>query len=449
MVCSLFSLQHFYNREISKMQRYATLLLALASSADSAEANRLRGSAAEDEHRFLFGTEYGMKGLQALFSDVGIGEHPTLDSDPGFIGQRVYFEPQPLPLDYVEPSDTQTRIVGGGNSLEQKNFAMHLIDSDGQYRFAGCGGTLISNCHVLTAAHCVADQREGMPDGLYINAFNPFQGNPGKDFHFSLVADTIIHPNFDNGNNENDVALLTLEICADISDFPVMEVADDAFMSSSVPNGVLLTVSGFGRLAADSQAAQIEQLQKVEVPFINSNACDSFYTGGRITPDMVCAGRPEGGQDSCQGDSGGPLFLENNAGTQTQVGIVSWGTGCAEPNKPGVYASTAFHYSFIQNNVCDHSLTDQSIKLCDGYIGSPPTPAPTPSPTPAAVPFPTMEPVSSCGVIGSSCISTLDCCAGSGLICLARDSLCIDPTYGKSDNKQSLGGNRRRRRNGD
>jgi V8-like Glu-specific endopeptidase len=448
MVRSLFSLQHFYSREKGKMQRYATLLLALASSA---EANRLRGSAEEDEHRSLFGTQYGMKGLQALFSDVGIGEHSTLDINPGFIGQKVYFEPQPLPLDYVEPSDAQTRIVGGGNSKEQKNFAMHLVDqtSTGDYRFAGCGGTLISNCHVLTAAHCVADKRAGLPDALYINAFNPFQGNIGKSFHFSPVAATAIHADFDNGNNENDVAILTLAICADISDFPVMEVADDVFMSSFVPTGALLTVSGFGRLAADSNAAQIEQLQKVEVPFINSNDCDAFYAGDRVTPDMVCAGRTEGGKDSCQGDSGGPLFLENNAGTQTQVGIVSWGTGCAEPNKPGVYASTAYHYSFIQNNVCNHSLTDQSIKLCDGYSASSPTPAPAPVPTPAPVPFPTLEPVSSCGVIGSPCITSLDCCVSSGLICLPRDSLCIDPTYGKSDNKQSLGGNRRRRRNGD
>jgi len=65
---------------------------------------------------------------------------------------------------------------------------------------------------------------------------------------------------------------------------------------------------------------------------------------------MVCAGVPEGGKDSCQGDNGGPLVLKNSG---RQVGIVSWGNGCAEKGYPGVYSNLAEKemYDFIEKEL--------------------------------------------------------------------------------------------------
>ena len=69
-----------------------------------------------------------------------------------------------------------------------------------------------------------------------------------------------------------------------------------------------------------------------------------MYNGEIIPTDEICAGYTSGGVDTCQGDSGGPMFRADSAGALVQVGIVSWGDGCARPNKPGVYTQVS-HFS--------------------------------------------------------------------------------------------------------
>ena len=89
-------------------------------------------------------------------------------------------------------------------------------------------------------------------------------------------------------------------------------------------------------------------LQWVEVPTISNAECASSYDV--ITSSMICAGHPEGGKDSCQGDSGGALICELD-GQAILAGIVSFGTGCAEPEYPGVYARTTAVLSWIKSNM--------------------------------------------------------------------------------------------------
>lgn len=308
---------------------------------------------------------------------------------------------------------------------------MHLRfdNQDSSYHFAGCGGTLISPCHVLTAAHCSANGRLGLPDGLYVNAFNPFNGNLGHDFHFSKVKEAIIHPDFDDQTNVNDVAVLVMERCADTQKFPVMEVGDQAFLDSLSSNQ-LLTVAGFGLPSAGHSGDQTEQLTTVEVPRIDSRTCNTAsYYSGRVLSDMICAGVESGGKDSCQGDSGGPLFVEQG-GKQKQVGIVSWGSGCATPRKPGVYASTAYHFDWLKSQVCGTQAgMDENFDLCRSTV--------------TVASFPTESPPSldGCGSTGASCFSSSSCCGD--FICRPRDGTCVDPNPGKN-NKISLYPGRRR-----
>ena len=378
----------------SLVRRYIGLLLALDATA---QASRLRG----DSERILYARQYGFDGFQAVIAATGAGEHSMAksgeknrvnpDTNPDFVGRQVFFEPQPLPLGGTD-ADYEKRIIGGYDSDEQRSFAMHLrYQYDKSWHFAGCGGTLISNCHVLTAAHCVANDRAGLPDGVYINAWKPFQGNANKPFHFSTVRAVHTHPSFDDSININDIAVITIDTCADTNRFPIMHVADQEYLDS-IKNGDWVSVSGFGRLEP-GKPTSVEQLQRVEVPFIDRPSCDPLYKD-RIKGDMICAGHKDGGIDSCQGDSGGPLFKEEADGTQVQIGVVSWGSGCAQPNKPGVYSSVAFHYEWIQEKVCSYNAVDKDITLCKAFLAPlPPMPAPVPVPTAAPLPRPTPAPV--------------------------------------------------------
>ena len=84
------------------------------------------------------------------------------------------------------------------------------------------------------------------------------------------------------------------------------------------------------------------------MPIVSRATCRSNYGTSAITLNMFCAGVAAGGKDSCQGDSGGPIVA---AGTKTLIGLVSWGEGCAAPNKPGVYTRVAAVLSFINANL--------------------------------------------------------------------------------------------------
>uniref|UniRef100_A0A3P9ILQ0 trypsin n=1 Tax=Oryzias latipes TaxID=8090 RepID=A0A3P9ILQ0_ORYLA len=94
-----------------------------------------------------------------------------------------------------------------------------------------------------------------------------------------------------------------------------------------------------------------EILQEVNVPIVGPNRCRCYYKdGNEITDNMLCAGLENGGKDSCQGDSGGPLVFERSS-IWIQGGVVSFGVGCAQPNKPGIYARVSNYQDWISSTV--------------------------------------------------------------------------------------------------
>ncbi|XP_026064529.1 serine protease 30-like [Carassius auratus] len=116
-------------------------------------------------------------------------------------------------------------------------------------------------------------------------------------------------------------------------------------------------------------------LQEVLVPIINQSSCQSMYqilssdlVPVNILSDMICAGYMEGGKDSCQGDSGGPLVCPGGNGTWIQAGVVSFGLGCAQKNRPGIYSRVSSFASLIRSTVPEahflgHAQRSQSQTL--------------------------------------------------------------------------------------
>jgi len=275
-----------------------------------------------------------------------------------------------------------SRIVGGAQASagEFPFLVSWHYDLDD---YPDCGGSLVAPNLVLTAAHCqgiTGDVRVGSLDAKSLHSGFP----PGVE---AGIKTEIKHPGYDADTTENDYMILELDRDIDTIIYPPINLNFD---TQKPTTGEMLTVIGFGRL--EQGGAQPDKLMKVDVPVVSHNKCNEQYSGGIVEDIMLCAGVTEGGKDSCQGDSGGPIFKNIND-VRTQVGVVSWGIGCALPSHSGVYARTSGVSAWLKDNICSRSSTPKP-SYCEGS-GPTPTPSPveTPPPdTPSPVDVPSSDP---------------------------------------------------------
>jgi hypothetical protein len=226
----------------------------------------------------------------------------------------------------------ESRIVGGSNTQQ------------GEYPFFvqgnGCGGSLVWDDIVLTAAHCQGAFNGRVLVGPYI------ESNTSGGAEYIDVAEQVPHPSYNSNSEAYDFMLLRLENSVDNPNLTPIAVNS---VNSNPANNDVLTVIGFG--ATSEGGSQSSRLKEVNVNYIDYETCNDLYDGDIVDSVMLCAGVSGGGKDSCQGDSGGPIFDQDGI----QVGVVSWGYGCAQANYPGVYSRVSGAKEWIDAEICELS----------------------------------------------------------------------------------------------
>lgn len=244
------------------------------------------------------------------------------------------------------------RIVGGQpTTIDKFPYQVALLqrpisDPNNVYYEQFCGGSIINERWILTAAHCV----EGaLPSSIAVGVgiTDLTSAGSGRIFYVDQI---IIHTNYNPFTYDFDIALVHLTEPIDFSGrlypaAPVGLVSPQDEAAGVTAPGVMATITGWGNTSS-TLPAYPTQLQVAAVPI----TIQSQYPPGQITTNMLLAGYPEGGIDTCQGDSGGPLVVTNSLGIILQAGITSWGYGCAEPGYPGVYTRVSAFYDWIIAN---------------------------------------------------------------------------------------------------
>uniref|UniRef100_A0A087XHW3 Transmembrane serine protease 5 n=1 Tax=Poecilia formosa TaxID=48698 RepID=A0A087XHW3_POEFO len=231
-----------------------------------------------------------------------------------------------------------------------------------------CGGSIITSQWIVTAAHCVhknVSYRLPHVSSWVVYAGIVTRSSAKIAQHTGYVVEKIIYnKNYNHRSHDSDIALMKLRRPLNFSVDTIRPICLPPY-DYDLPGGTQCWISGWGYTQPDGGELRLhtdlhftratihspDTLKEAPVPIISTKKCNSSCMyNGEITPRMLCAGYTEGKVDACQGDSGGPLVCQDE-NLWRLAGVVSWGTGCAEPNHPGVYSKVAEFLDWIYDMI--------------------------------------------------------------------------------------------------
>lgn len=263
--------------------------------------------------------------------------------------------PEPVHVDIPKCDFSSVPLIVGGEEAKFKEFP-HMVAlgylENGSIDWK-CGGSLISEYFVLTAAHCAP--RNNPPTIARLGGLNLKASNEGVQPINYLVVEIIRHPDYKAPAKYNDIALLKLDRHVEFNEAirPACLYTTDTFAVNKT------VATGWGKI--DYAEKKSDNLLKVVLSIIDNNLCNELYQSDGVTrqlkngivPSMMCAGELEGGKDTCQGDSGGPIQITrpDNQCTYSIIGVTSFGKFCAAKNAPGVYTRVSSFVPWIESTV--------------------------------------------------------------------------------------------------
>ncbi|KGL83772.1 Coagulation factor X, partial [Tinamus guttatus] len=194
-----------------------------------------------------------------------------------------------------------------------------------------CGGTILNEYFILTAAHCAKQPGELV---VLVGDMDTEKQEQGEAVH--RVEKRIIHDAFDFQTFDSDIALIKLKEPIKFSEYVIPACLPEEDFATEVlmrqPSGI---ISGFGSIVFRGPLAR--RMKVFQIPYVDMDTCKPAINL-TVTENMFCAGYSKDGRDACLGDGGGPHVTQYN-GTYFVTGIISWGEGCGTPGKYGIYTN--------------------------------------------------------------------------------------------------------------
>uniref|UniRef100_A0A182VXJ8 Peptidase S1 domain-containing protein n=1 Tax=Anopheles minimus TaxID=112268 RepID=A0A182VXJ8_9DIPT len=259
----------------------------------------------------------------------------------------------PKPIEFEVYNCTNVvQLIVGGEQAKYGEFPHHALlgypkeRNPRDYDFL-CGGTLISDQHVLTAAHCFSDQE---PVIVRLGEYDTLAESDNE--YNSEISSIRRHPNYKSGRSYDDIALVKLK-------YPVLlskQIRPACLWETEERKFKRFIATGFGFNESFGHLSSV--MMKVQLDEFNTDDCDRTFKGDRrvrngLQDGQLCVGSIVQGRDTCQGDSGGPLQVVSNAKTCSYavVGITSTGGFCGIGNSQAIYTKVSHYIDWIEDNV--------------------------------------------------------------------------------------------------